>query len=253
MSICKLCNKETTLLKKSHIIPDFFYREGNLFDKSHKLNKLNIFDFLKGIFKVIRPSSGEYDKDILCKDCDGIIISQYEDYTRKALYGGELANSENPKCENVMTSGGMGMTICRDLNYNKFKICILSILWRAHHSKREMFEEIKLSLEQEKSIKDFINNVQSCDDTTWPLICFTYLNDKKIPNDLIIQPTKVLSNNCDLFVFPINGMVFMIFADIKGVPEFMKECRLKSNNTMEMIHIPEGKGWDFIKNYCGIK
>ncbi len=252
MSTCKLCDKEKKLLKKSHIISDFFYRQGNLYDGHHKLNRISVLNFFKGVFKFSRQSSGEYDKNILCKECDGVVIKQYEDYTRKALYGGSLADSENPKFKNIKQEGGVGFTSICDLNYNKFKLCILSILWRAHHSKREFFKDISLTDIQEKQIKQYIKTGKCSSDNEWSIICFTYLNDKKISKDLIVQPNKVKNSNYILFTFLINGYFFLIYDSDKEIPEPIKDCRIKSDNTMKVIHVPKGKGWDFIKLFCGI-
>lgn len=77
---CKLCLHEKRLLKKSHIIPDFMYRE--LFNEKHRLIWFRS-DSLKAARDV---PSGEYEPNILCESCDNKVIGSLEDYAKKVLF-----------------------------------------------------------------------------------------------------------------------------------------------------------------------
>ena len=82
--ICKLCLKEKGLLKKSHIVPNFLYRElrdeDNAFVKANlaKVTKENIY-------------TGLFEPNILCAECDNVLLGKLEDYSSKILYGGKIA------------------------------------------------------------------------------------------------------------------------------------------------------------------
>jgi len=42
MAKCNLCQQDKKLIKGSHIIPDFFYKEAGLYNKKHQLYKIEI-------------------------------------------------------------------------------------------------------------------------------------------------------------------------------------------------------------------
>jgi hypothetical protein len=75
--ICKGCGKNKKLIK-AHIIPKSFYM--NLRGDANHLN------IISGNVKErqIRSNIGDYDTNILCKDCD-TIMEKYDDYGNKLL------------------------------------------------------------------------------------------------------------------------------------------------------------------------
>src|ERR1039458_3087349 len=94
MTVCKLCLRDTQLINKSHIIPDFMYKE--LYAKDHQFYAFFPNDTEKGKGHVKRQRSGEYEGGLLCEDCDGKLIGGYESYASKAIYGGNLPTDESP-------------------------------------------------------------------------------------------------------------------------------------------------------------
>src|SRR5229473_2688230 len=122
---CKLCLEEKTLLKQSHIIPDFMYQE--LFDEKHQFYRSKT----PNPDNYSKLPTGEYDQNILCTECDNVRIGQLEDYARKVLYGGKVAVPESLTFMNQVNPHGMKYTYCQNINHKKFKLFLLSILWRA--------------------------------------------------------------------------------------------------------------------------
>ena len=88
---CKLCLLPKKLVK-SHIIPDFFY-EG-IFDEKHFMNKLRPYGFINSNEKIQRNPTGEYDKIILCGDCDKF-LGKFETYA-KLVFSGDKINESSP-------------------------------------------------------------------------------------------------------------------------------------------------------------
>ena len=141
MATCRLCLRERELLRKSHIIPDFMYRE--LFDDKHRM--------VKGTpITGERPQnlqSGEYEGGLLCASCDNSIIGGYEGYASKVLYGGGIPI----RVENVRKADdGLEITILHGLDYKIFKLFLLSILWRASISSLPFFDAVDLGPYEEK-------------------------------------------------------------------------------------------------------
>ncbi len=69
--ICKLCLQDKSLLKKSHIAPGFFYKEPKDEDNSFVKAKLDAVTSQKTCTSLFEP-------DILCQNCDNVILGQYE-------------------------------------------------------------------------------------------------------------------------------------------------------------------------------
>lgn len=136
MSRCNLCLQEKKLIKKSHIIPDFLYKD--LYDEKHFINKLNPKELKEGK-KASRIPTGEYEGGILCKECDNEVIGQYESYSNLALFGGKLPADESPIAKNFTSKNGINFTEVKNISYTKYKLFLLSILWRSHISNRDFF------------------------------------------------------------------------------------------------------------------
>src|SRR5690606_7650725 len=81
---CRLCLEEKELIKRSHIIPNFMYKE--LVD--HK-NRMILMSLEAGqIERSGFRQSGEFDSDILCADCDNTRLGKLDRYASLVLYDG---------------------------------------------------------------------------------------------------------------------------------------------------------------------
>ncbi|KKP51668.1 MAG: hypothetical protein A2281_11250 [Bacteroidetes bacterium RIFOXYA12_FULL_38_20] len=252
MSQCKLCLGEKELIKKSHIIPDFMYKD--LFDNRHKIRAFSPLQRLKGEGFVKMPSSGEYEGGLLCADCDGKKIGSYEDYAKKAIYGGPLRKSISPICKNFIDPKGLKFTICENIEYRRFKLFILSILWRSSISKREFFKDIDLGKHEEIIRRMLIEGDPGRIDD-YPISFMTFLNDKKMSNDIIAQPRRIENKDgISSFVFIISGMIYRIYinSEEKNIPKEVIENTLSEKNKMTILQIPEGTGMDFLMRFAGI-
>ena len=149
---CNLCLKEIPLIKKSHIIPDFMYK--GLFDEKHFLAMVN-WDEMKIISK--KPD-GVYDKKILCAKCDNEIIGSYESYASKILYGKNLSNRLKPRFNLIRDPKGSSKIEAENIDYTKFKLFLLSMLWRGHISNSPFFNEINLGPYAEIARLMILNN-----------------------------------------------------------------------------------------------
>ncbi|MDP2210019.1 MAG: hypothetical protein Q8K98_14780 [Bacteroidota bacterium] len=246
---CKLCQLEKPLLNRSHIIPDFMY--ASLFDKDHKLNKFAPADYIEGDKHISRPSSGEYESNLLCSQCDNEIIGRYETYARKALYSKVDETSDLPECENFITNGGLKFTKCKNLHYKEFKLFLLSILWRASISNRDFFKEVNLG-PYEDTIRQMILSGDPKQEETFPILMMTWLNDKSFATDLVGQPGINRKENGIRYIFPIAGVTYIYHISPVSLKKDLKEFILSSKNEATLLHIPEGKSKEFLMTYFGV-
>jgi hypothetical protein len=135
---CKLCLEQKNL-QNSHIIPEFFYKP--LYDEKHRIHVLSTTPEEKNVME----QKGVREK-LLCYDCEQY-FSQLEDYARKVFYGGVEIGMRNDK----------NKILFEDIDYTKFKLFQLSLLWRASVSTVRLFSEVSIGAHEEKLRKMLIN------------------------------------------------------------------------------------------------
>lgn len=250
---CKLCLKEKPLLKKSHIIPDFFYVQAGIYNDSHQIHKIDVQKFLERKHISYVPT-GVYDKDILCQECDNNIIGILETYGRKVLFGG-LSKDEEIRHENFRNPiDGFAYSIFENVNYNKFKLFLLSILWRSAISKNDFFINVDIPENYIEDLRRMIYCGIPGKLNDFPIITMTYLKDEKVPADFIGQPIKSVTEKGILITFLLAGFVFVFyvqndFIDLERIEHFTPS----PDNKFGIMHFPEGQGWEFIFKYTNIK
>lgn len=202
------------------------------------------------------PSDGEYESGLLCNDCDNKFLGDYyENYASRAIYGGVLPAEECPTFESFRNQHGMEFIKCSKLNYHKFKLFLLSILWRASISKRPFFNEINLK-EHEEMIRQMLLSKNAGEVSRYPIVVMTYAHDHTLPKELISQPRFLnLNDNIQLYSFMINGYFYFYYVthDNSYLPEFAVAETIKPSNELNILVIPKDRGWDFILGQSGIK
>ena len=143
---CKLCLTEKELCKKSHIIPDFMYKE--IYDEKHSLISFKTHTLHSGQIVF----NGAYEKDILCEDCDNNLIGGFENYASRVLYGGKIPVS----IKNFIKPDGLEFSQAQGVDYIKFKLFLLSVLWRASISSNDFFSSVSLGSLYEEKIRQMI-------------------------------------------------------------------------------------------------
>ena len=134
---CSLCKEEKVLIKKSHLIPDFFFK--TLYNEHSRLIKFDVIQLLNGIKKESKPPTSTYEKFILCAKCDNEIIGQYETYYANTIFHGtDFEKKVFPQ------PGKINHYEYQNLNYDFSNIFFLTLLWRANLSNRAGFNEVKL-------------------------------------------------------------------------------------------------------------
>ncbi len=253
MGICKLCLQDRKLLKKSHIIPDFFYRESGVYTEKHQINKINVAEYTKS-GKIGYVPTGEYEGEILCQNCDNLIIGTLEDYGRKVLFGGLKGNEALRYSQHRNPYDGFSYTRWYNVDYAKFKLFLLSILWRACISTRPAFSDAVVSFEDLENLRSMIFNNQPGNVYEYPIVFMTYLNDKGVPSDYIFSPLKGNHPDRPLITFLLGGFVF-VFNITKKYPNLTDiiDITLITNGEYTIMNFPQGKAWDFILTFAGIK
>ncbi|GAA4334976.1 hypothetical protein GCM10023184_29460 [Flaviaesturariibacter amylovorans] len=98
--------------------------------------------------------TGVFEKYILCDKCEHERLGQLERYAAMILNGGTSKTA--PVFENRISNDGIRSIYASNLDYTKFKLFVLSIVWRAHTSSQRFFNAVTLSKEDAECIKSLL-------------------------------------------------------------------------------------------------
>ena len=243
---CNLCLEEKPLLKKSHIIPEFMYQ--GFYDENHRMLKISMQDFRI----VSEPRTGEYDSYILCRECDNVRIGELESYAKPIIYGGSesLKESQIPRGENRVNQVGAELTYYENLDYKKFKLFLLSILWRAGVSRRDVFSLIQLG-SHEETLREMIYSGNPKEVNDYPCMIYSYLNDDSLPEKLIGHPQPGNKGNTQFYKFLISGMFYIFFTSIGDEGIYDPTIPINEKGELRVMHIPKGEGERLIDSFSG--
>ena len=241
---CYLCLEEKELLKKSHIIPNFMY-EG-LFDEKHFMAKVEVESWkITG-----KLPNGVYDKNILCAKCDNQRIGSLETYGSKILKGGAFSKEEQPTFQ-VRNNENVTIFDIQKVDYVKFKLFLLSILWRGHISKHEFFESIDLGPYAEKiRLMLMAGNPGKDDELETGLINYDskLLSAKSL---IAARKFKMANNSCYLIHIKSLSIIFKI-SNQENI-DLIKTSTIKTNNTLSIFYLQNEKAASFFQRLTGLK
>jgi len=245
---CKLCHQEKELLKKSHIIPNFMYKD--FFDENHMALMISCRDFSSAQKKY----TGEYEPNILCKTCDNEIIGRTETYAKDILYGGNNISMVNiPNCVNERNKNGIEFTYCQGIDYKKFKLFLLSVLWRSSISSRSFFKDVSLGEKYSEDIRKMILYENPGNVNDYPCVMIAYNKYNKKLSNFATNPKKFKDTLGTRYSFLIGGMWYFYCVSKAAIPHWFFECTLNKKNEMRIIHMKEDDEKRFLEKQLGIK
>lgn len=231
---CRLCLERKDLCEKSHIISGFMYRE--IFDEKNRLAEW------KGVGRPTKiVQSGTYEGGILCKDCDNKIIGQYETYAKSVLYDGK---------HSIKTKNCPGFMQIKGLNYKKFKLFLLSLLWRTSISSKAPFKEVDLGPYEEK-LRRMILEGNPGYKNSYPCIIVSYRNIRKIPYKMLIKPRKTRIDNIITYIFTIAGFFYFFKIIESESNEWILDKVIDRKGQLKILHTPKDKGAKMINSLLG--
>jgi hypothetical protein len=133
---CRLCLKQRTL-QNSHVIPEFLYGSG--YDEKHR--QIDLRAGQRG-FTYIQKGLRE---PLLCTECEQLLNREYETYFHKLWY-------QKVRLPKTIRKASVLLT---ELDFARFKLFHLSILWRASISTLEPFSRVSLG-EHEERIRNML-------------------------------------------------------------------------------------------------
>lgn len=130
--LCALC-LEGKPLQNSHIIPEFLYSV--LYDEKHRFNAISLVPKKRMRFE----QKGAREK-ILCRECEQV-LGGLERYASLVIKGGARGVRGERTGSIISVSG---------IDYARFKLFLISVLWRAGVAKGTYFQRVMLGPHEEK-------------------------------------------------------------------------------------------------------
>lgn len=229
MENCRLCGKPQEKFPKSHIIPEFMY-------KHIKNAKSQIFGMRMPYGSRLKPiPTGIYEKPLLCNECEQK-ISAWESYAEKILNGSThfqmpiVKRTTHPLIQSV-----------KNIDYTKFKLFLLSIVWRASVTNQPFFREVELGKEHENNIAKMLLNDDPGQDDQYPVTLI--IPKGEVGRNLAIgQPYKNKTNtNAVRYLFPIAEVIYVYHISKHGLEDINRMTSIKKDNTMKIIFWPTSR------------
>ena len=196
---CKFCGQEKKLIK-AHIIPRNFYLD-------YKNEKYLGVDSISGKFTI--QQNGAYDKNILCEDCDGKILGEFDKEGYRVLfdevYKHILYSDKNTKIY-YLTS--------ENYNYEYLRKFFISILWRASISNVKEFNDVHLGKYENLALKILKGEEKYKD--LFKTYIFKYPNNMDFSRFVFIAKSKIGNHNA--YVINMAGYSINIIINGKNHP-----------------------------------
>jgi hypothetical protein len=180
--------------------------------------------------------AGISEKGMLCSRCDNDLLGKLERYAAAVVYGG--TDVGDLKITRAMGPDGVKSLKLENLDYSKFKLFILSILWRAHHSRNKFFNKVNVG-EHEDILRKMLLSGDAGIDTEYKIGMIALKDSFGNLTRIMADPeTKKLEDSW-FAGFLINGIIYYIDLDFENGFIMLKARYLKQSGEME-IPIAEG-------------
>jgi len=241
MMTCRLCLKERKL-RDSHILPEFMYECSGLYDDKHR-------------FAIIKRTQEEIEdfelrqlglkEKLLCGECENL-TSKWERYARCVIYG-------PGKSQQVKSVRGRTI-LYEDVEYNRFKLFQMSLLWRMSVSKLSHFSQVRLGSHHEERMRGMILGEDPGEENDYGCIMNAIIFD---PDDLEenerlrrfwLSPRRIRTRDRHIcYTIFIGGFYYAFVVSKHRIPKEIRRLFLKQTNQLPILathvdEVPDVKG-----------
>lgn len=199
MPTCPLCEQDRKLCD-SHIIPEFLYTPTYEADgRAYEVSALG----KKGRF----VQKGRTEK-LLCAACEKYLNDGFEDYFSKLWYSPGVLPRE-ARSSNIHLSG---------LDYTRFKLFHLSILWRASVARSVTFEQTRLG-PFESAIRHMLLAMDPGDALTYQIFATAMVtgNSALINHAMVMLPLPFRAHRVNAYIAIYGGCFWEIVVSRRPV------------------------------------
>lgn len=211
---CKLCNEYKYLAKESHILPKFCYK--------HLKSANNKFTHFRSNEKspISNRPNVEYEGNIFCLDCENRLLGGLDDYGSKIINNNGFNKKLKFEIHETPENSFFVLKDSSGYDYKKFKLFLLSILWRAGISSRTAFAGVDLDSIVKADLKKMILNNDPGEEYEYPCgillpPTLALLRGTKNFNPhitgFVIAPVPMVMNDVPAYQFIIMGTQYIFY------------------------------------------
>lgn len=211
---CALCLKSTTLCD-SHIIPEFCYKP--TYDSKHRGQLLSA-KTMKKVY--VQKGLREH---LLCKDCEQV-LSRYEQYFKEFWFDNDALPS----------SVSSSLIQVGNVDYERFKLFHLSILWRCSISSRKEFSSVDLGPYAEKLRKAILSG-DAGPEEHYPLFGRVIVHDdNSIAKGLVSGPSRARLDKSTVYYMCYAGCEWTFIVTDHGGKKY-EELAVARNSPLTLV------------------
>jgi len=190
---------------------------------------------------------GGIKERLLCKNCE-VMLSVYEKYAKEILYGGNTQIAINPIAKKSFEIS--------NIDYHKFKIFQLSILWRASVSKDEFFEDVQLG-PHEKTLRKMITDENPGKESDYPCVMIRIVDDKREAfGEFMVDTMSSKFKGHRIYTFVFGYFTWNFIASSHQKPKEFIKYALRENGSFRVLDFEltqMEKVFDLFKSVFGTK
>lgn len=205
MGICKLCQQPSEL-QNSHIIPEIFY------DLIYDEKPRRFHEIHTDPSKKIEYGQQGHREHLLCRKCEGQ-FGKLEDYVKRAFIDGKIVDGKRPQATKKQ-----GCIVLQNLDYKKFKLFLLSLLWRMSITALDFFDNVSLGQKHEEKIRKALLDEDPLQPEDYPCTFELLTLGGQFCQTLILEP-YCLRGAFRVYRAVISGIRFSFFVGGCAVPE----------------------------------
>lgn len=213
---CHLCLQDRKLCD-SHVVPEFLYRPG--YDSKHRME---VLEQAAPRARIIQKGLRE---KLLCQDCENLLANNYENYFSRLWYQERILP--------VTTKDAYWHLSY--LDYTRFKLFHLSILWRSGVSTLKPFAKVTLGPTGDILRKMLLNQDPGTEhDFQIFGVLVLYPGSDKVLDGLIGSPTYQFRDAHPLYIFVFGGCVWHYYECLGEPNPVFSQIALSRHGTMTL-------------------
>jgi hypothetical protein len=228
---CKLCLEEKELIKKSHILSDFLFL--NVREEDNMMLLMNVDSKSKQDANPKKVYTPEFEGGILCANCDNHILGANESYAAYVLYG-KGSDTREPLVQKQKHPDGKLLSLyAENVDYVRFKLFLLGLIWRASISTRPFFKQVTLG-PYEEVIRKMLLEGRSGQRDEFPCV-ISYFHDKdSLPAKVAMAPYKFRKRGIG-YVIHLGQLIFMYFISPGSIDADFLEATISPEGALRIL------------------
>jgi hypothetical protein len=175
-------------------------------------------------------------ENLLCRTCEQR-FAKYEDYGRRLIYGGVRVQSKPEP----------GRLLLKDVDYTKFRLFLLSLLWRMSISQHKFFSDVSLGPYEEKIRQMLMANDPGDEDEFPCAITGVLMNGH--PGNWFLPADRVKCFGQHCYRVILGGFLFVFFVSNQKPPRETMALFLKKDKSFT-IPVRDISQIPFLQDIC---